>query len=121
MVNETLRELRVEQHPDKTCIGRIERGFAFLGYWITKRGVTGVEPSAWQAFQGRVARLYEQNAPQGEILRRVKLYVRRWMRWLLGGVRVVVVGDAFRWPAAGGVHLVFASTSTQRSPLARAA
>ena len=23
MVNETLRELRVEQHPDKTCIGRL--------------------------------------------------------------------------------------------------
>ena len=35
-VNETL-ELRVEQHPDKTFIGRIERGFTFLGYWITAR------------------------------------------------------------------------------------
>jgi hypothetical protein len=30
VVNETLRELRV-QHPDKTFIGRIERGFTFLG------------------------------------------------------------------------------------------
>jgi hypothetical protein len=35
IVNETLRELRVEQHPDKTFIGRIKRGFTFLGYWIT--------------------------------------------------------------------------------------
>jgi len=57
IVNETLRELRAEQHPDKTFIGRIERGFTFLGYWITKQGVTGVAPSAWEAFRGRVARL----------------------------------------------------------------
>jgi hypothetical protein len=34
IVNETLRELRVEQHPDKTFIGRIKRGFTFLGYWM---------------------------------------------------------------------------------------
>jgi len=59
-VNETLQELRVEQHPDKTFIGRIERGFTFLGYWITAKGVTGVAPSAWQGFQERVVRLYEQ-------------------------------------------------------------
>ena len=26
IVNEMLRELRVEQHPDKTFIGRVERG-----------------------------------------------------------------------------------------------
>ena len=77
MVNETLRELRVEQHPDKTFIGRIERGFTFLGYWITKRGVTGAAPSAWKAFRKRVARLYEQNVPLEAIRRGVELYVRR--------------------------------------------
>jgi len=32
MASETLGELRVEQHPDKTFIGWINRGFAFLGY-----------------------------------------------------------------------------------------
>ncbi|MCP4404142.1 MAG: hypothetical protein GY801_43400 [bacterium] len=31
-VNQTLNALRVEQHPDKTMIGRGERGFDFLGY-----------------------------------------------------------------------------------------
>ncbi len=56
IVNETLEELRVEQHRDKTFIGRIERGFTFLGYWITKEGVTSVAPSAWERFQERVAR-----------------------------------------------------------------
>jgi hypothetical protein len=36
-----------------------------------KQGVTGIAPSAWEAFRGRVARLYEQDAPQEEILRRI--------------------------------------------------
>ncbi len=29
LVNQTLNELRVEQHPDKTMIGRGDRGFDF--------------------------------------------------------------------------------------------
>jgi len=96
VVNETLRELRVEQHPDKTFIGRIARGFTFLGYWITEKGVTGVAPSAWEGFQERFARLYEQDAPREETLRRIGQYVRRWKRWVLSGVREV--SASFGWP-----------------------
>jgi hypothetical protein len=100
MGNETLRELRVEQHPDKTFIGRIERGFTFLGYWITAKGVTGVAPSTWEAFQGRAARLYEQNAPLEDIRRGVEQYVRRWKWWVVSGVRDV--SKAFVWPGSCG-------------------
>jgi hypothetical protein len=31
-VNEVSSALRLEKHPDKTFIGKIERGFDFLGY-----------------------------------------------------------------------------------------
>ena len=86
-INETLRELRVEQHPDKTFIGRITRGFPFLGYWMTEKGVTGVAPSAVVGLQERVARLYEQNAPPEEIRRGVAQYVRRWRQWVRSGVQ----------------------------------
>jgi hypothetical protein len=55
-------------------------------HWVTEKGVTGVGPSAWQAFRVRVARLYEQNAPQEEILRRNGLYVRRWKQWVVSGM-----------------------------------
>ena len=95
VVNQTLRELRVEQHPDKTFVGRIERGFTFLGYWITEEGVTGVAPATWDAFQERVARLYEQNAPLEEIRQGVEQYVRRWERWVGSGVRDV--SGSFIW------------------------
>ena len=36
LVNQTLNELRVEKHPDKTFIGRPEKGFDFLGYHFQK-------------------------------------------------------------------------------------
>jgi RNA-directed DNA polymerase len=32
VVNQTLNGLQLEKHPEKTCIGKIERGFEFLGY-----------------------------------------------------------------------------------------
>jgi hypothetical protein len=66
-----------------------------FGYWITKQGVAGVAASAWEAFRGRVARLYEQDAPREKILRRILQYVRRWKRWLLSGVREVTASGAF--------------------------
>jgi hypothetical protein len=40
-VNEILNELNVEQHPDKTFVGRISRGFDFLGYDFSPAGMTG--------------------------------------------------------------------------------
>ena len=38
-------------------VGRIERGFTFLGYWITEKGATGIAPSAWERFRERVTQL----------------------------------------------------------------
>jgi hypothetical protein len=38
LVNQTLRALSLEKHPDKTFIGRIERGFDFLGYHSVWQG-----------------------------------------------------------------------------------
>ena len=38
LVNKTLAELQVEQHPDKTFLGRISRGFDF---WDTASRLPG--------------------------------------------------------------------------------
>ncbi|NEP13872.1 MAG: hypothetical protein F6K14_27470 [Symploca sp. SIO2C1] len=35
--NQVMNELRVVKHPDKTVIGRVARGFDFLGYWFSQR------------------------------------------------------------------------------------
>lgn len=44
-MNETLLELGIEQDPYNTFVGRIERGFAFLGYRIKEKDKTCVAPS----------------------------------------------------------------------------
>ena len=36
ILNQTFNELMVEQHPDKTFIGRIEKDFDFLGYYFSR-------------------------------------------------------------------------------------
>ncbi len=41
--NQVLAQLKVEKHPDKTFIGKVDRGFDFLGYHFTPRAAYGLE------------------------------------------------------------------------------
>jgi hypothetical protein len=78
----TLAELMLEAHPDKTSIGRVCRGFSFLGYYIASAGIVGIAPQTRKRFVERLTRLYEQGAP----VERIGNYVRRWQRWLVSGL-----------------------------------
>ena len=40
VLNGVLSSLRLEKHPDKTYIGRIEKGFDFLGYHFGPEGLS---------------------------------------------------------------------------------
>ena len=82
LVNETLAELKLQQHPDKTFIGRVSRGFDFLGYLLTPAGLE-VAPRAVERCVERVSRLYERGAG----LVRIGAYVRCWQRWAMSGLR----------------------------------
>jgi len=82
-VQQTLDELKVETHPDKTFIGRTERGFDFLGYQINAAGMLGAAPPTVTRFVARVIRLYEQGASS----RCIGDYVRRWMIWVVSGLK----------------------------------
>ena len=61
VVNETLAELKLAQHPDKTFVGRTSRGFDFLGYQFSPSGL-GVAAKTIERFALRLTRLYEQGA-----------------------------------------------------------
>lgn len=39
-VNQHFDKLKLKQHPDKTTIGRIKKGFDFLGYQFGKEKIT---------------------------------------------------------------------------------
>jgi hypothetical protein len=81
IVNRTLNELHVEQHPDKTFIGRTAHGFDFLGYHITTTGLAPATQSQ-RNFVQHIAQLYEQGAD----INRIGQYIAHWLRWLGSGV-----------------------------------
>ena len=59
LVNQTLGSLSLEKHPDKTFIGKVERGFDFLGYHFSPAGLT-VAAKTIANFIEKASRLYEQ-------------------------------------------------------------
>ncbi len=85
-VKEVLGSLRLEKHPDKTFIGRIERGFDFLGYHFSRDGLT-VAKATIQKFVERAARLYEQERVGAGAPDALGMYVRRWKGWVKGGLK----------------------------------
>ncbi len=87
VVNRMLGSLGLEKHPDKTFIGRIEKGFDFLGYHFGPDGLSMATRTV-ENFVARAIRLYEQEpgGPFGSS--RFGLYVRRWVRWASAGLAV---------------------------------
>lgn len=83
IVNQQLAALELEKHPDKTFIGRIEKGFDFLGYHFSRAGLSVAETSIAK-FVERSTRLYEQSRNADRALR-LGHYVRRWLGWVQGG------------------------------------
>ncbi len=57
-LNRCLDQLKLEKHPDKTFIGKIEKGFDFLGYHFSKKALT-IARIMWQKHALRIIQLYE--------------------------------------------------------------
>jgi RNA-directed DNA polymerase len=96
-VNQILDRLGLEKAPAKTFIGRVERGFDFLGYRFTcdDSGHGSGDGAGWrlapaaatlERVSARIARLYEQQrkAPDGADV--LGQYLRRWLGWYRGGL-----------------------------------
>ncbi|EKT2304136.1 hypothetical protein QD153_004775, partial [Salmonella enterica] len=83
MLNRHFAQAGFEQHPDKTFIGRVEKGFDWMGFWFTEKGCDCVAPRALQNFKDRLRRLYERvrQWPEDIRLRRMVEYVHAWRRW----------------------------------------
>ncbi|GLH27219.1 MULTISPECIES: reverse transcriptase domain-containing protein [Enterobacter] len=83
-------EYGFEAHPDKTQIGRVQKGFDWMGAWLTHEGVTDVAPRAKANHREKVRRLYEQLArlpkwkrksATPKVHARVSAYRKRWYIW----------------------------------------
>ncbi len=80
VMNGVLSQLGLEQHPDKTFIGRVERGFDFLGFDFSPAGVTGSSERSEARFTENISRLYERGATK----KCVERYRQNWSRWRRG-------------------------------------
>ncbi len=85
-MNECFNQLKVEQHPDKTFIGRIKKGFDFLGYHFSREPLRVANITVKKHVE-RFVRLYEQQktkkATTKEMAWVLGRYVKRWQRWQL--------------------------------------
>lgn len=83
-MHQVLATLKLCLHPDKTSIGRTDKGFDFLGYHL-KPGSLSPSSLSLQHFREHRLRLYEQHASN----ERMRAYVFRWCAYFRGG------GDIF--------------------------
>jgi len=71
-----LQALGVEIAQDKTFIGKVKKGFDFLGFHCSPIGMR-LSQTALSRRDAKIARLYEQGASK----RRIGLYLARWLGW----------------------------------------
>lgn len=75
-----LRELRLSLRPEKTFVGRSQKGFDLLGYHITPKGLS---PS--QKTQGKALENAKQRHAQGGH-KSLQEYLQRWRTWAHAGL-----------------------------------
>ena len=81
-----MQSLNLRVHQQKRFIGRIDKGFDFLGYQIHPSRRLRPSAESLRRLAVRAGRLYEQ----GDDSRRLWRYVTRWTRWLWGGLNGLV-------------------------------
>lgn len=84
-LNQIFSTLKLRQHPDKTFIGRIARGFDFLGYHFS-RGPLRLATKTINNMLQKLHRLYEQKKTAPESAVSPGAYWRRWLSWARGGL-----------------------------------
>jgi hypothetical protein len=103
----------VEQAPDKTFIGKISKGWDFLGYHFDGNQLT-VAAKTVEKHVLHTRQLYEQlrmkKATSIEMACVLGLYVKRWQRWVAAGLQGIKIG-VFYEPIRYRIYL---SPSEQR-------
>ena len=88
-MNQIFNQLKVEQHPDKTFIGYIAKGFDFLGYHFSEKRLQ-LAPITIKKHVKRFNQLYEQQtmkkATSNEMALVLGYYVKRWQCWCTAGL-----------------------------------
>jgi hypothetical protein len=111
-VNAVLAARGLEKAPDKTFIGRIARGFDYLGYRFGPKGLA-LAHKTLDNFAGRLTRLYEQERGRPRSGLALRVYGLRFARWAAAGLE-----DArFAYACARRVARALATVASAASPI----
>ncbi len=102
MVYQVLGSLGLQMHPDKTLMGRIEKGFSFLGYQLSPTGLSVAQPTL-DKLVARALWLDERERGEGEAASPLAAYVQRWMRWVQTGIDSPVKINGLKLVVAAGL------------------
>ena len=86
ILNETFSSLGLEKRPGKTFIGRVERGFDFLGYHLTPGRLTLARATV-ERFLERAYRL-TSIAGEARSFPRLGAYMERFAAWASGDLEL---------------------------------
>ena len=75
-----LDELRLGLRPEKTFMGRYQKGFDLLGYHITPQGFSPSQKTQEKALENALRR-YAQGGSKS-----LQLYLNRWRTWVHAGL-----------------------------------
>jgi hypothetical protein len=94
-VNQHFHQLKLEQAPDKNFIGKISKGFDFLGYHFDGKQLT-VAAKTVEKHVLHYRQLYEQlsikKATSIEMASVLGQYVKRWQQWAAAGLQGIKIG-----------------------------
>ncbi|WP_139540898.1 reverse transcriptase domain-containing protein [Klebsiella spallanzanii] len=102
-------------HPDKTQLGKTERGFDWMGLWFKQHGIHSIAPRAVSQHRLQCRRLYEHIRHLNKDLQaaRMALYRRRWVRAL---VPVIILTTIDTLPDTSVMSITNYSRSLRRLP-----
>lgn len=91
-VNQAQDTRLLENQPEKTFIGRVEKGVDFLGYQL-QLGRLEVSAGSFRRFVEHALQLYEREQGRGGSPVSLGEYVRRWQQWAAAEVSEPVNAD----------------------------
>lgn len=91
LLNQVFNRLKLKQHPDKTYIGKIDKGFDFLGYHFSRQPLQLAAITVKKHVE-KLHRLYEQQsknkkASSEELAWVLGQCVQHWLRWCTAGLQ----------------------------------
>jgi RNA-directed DNA polymerase len=93
-VNQHFNQLKMAQAPDKTFMGKISKGFDFLGYHFDGKQLT-VAAKTVEKHVLHYRQLYEQlsikKATSDEMALALGQYVKRWQQWAAAGLQGIKI------------------------------